>query len=94
MFAALTPDRKTLTLAVVNATDAEQQLDLNVAGLQVQRATAAVADDRQKSARHESRGPDRRRSTSPGDAGEGMRRTADGRADSIASIGACGGRGQ
>jgi len=36
MFAALTPDRKTLTLAVVNATDAERSFNLNVAGLQVQ----------------------------------------------------------
>ena len=36
MFAALTPDRKTLTLAVMNATDAERSFDLNVAGLRVQ----------------------------------------------------------
>ncbi|MGB7198933.1 MAG: alpha-N-arabinofuranosidase, partial [Acidobacteriaceae bacterium] len=36
MFAALTPDRKTLTLAVVNATDSEHSFDLNVAGLQLQ----------------------------------------------------------
>ncbi len=35
MFAALTPDRKYLTLAVVNATDAEQHFDLKVAGLRV-----------------------------------------------------------
>ncbi len=33
MFAALTPDRKFLTLAVVNATDSEQKFNLNVAGL-------------------------------------------------------------
>jgi alpha-N-arabinofuranosidase len=36
MFAALTPDRKTLTLAVVNATDAEHSFDLNVSGLRLQ----------------------------------------------------------
>ncbi|MGO9936901.1 MAG: alpha-N-arabinofuranosidase [Terracidiphilus sp.] len=34
-FAALTPDRKFLTLAVVNATDSEQKLDLDVRGLQL-----------------------------------------------------------
>jgi len=33
MFAALTPDRKFLLLAVVNATDSEQKFDLNVAGV-------------------------------------------------------------
>ncbi len=33
MFAALTPDRKFLTLAVVNATESEQKFDLNVAGV-------------------------------------------------------------
>ena len=33
MFAALTPDRKYLTLAVVNATESEQKFDLNVAGV-------------------------------------------------------------
>ena len=32
MFAALTPDRKYLTVAVVNATDKAQELDLNVIG--------------------------------------------------------------
>ncbi|MEJ2010576.1 MAG: alpha-N-arabinofuranosidase, partial [Acidobacteriota bacterium] len=32
MFAALTPDRKFLTLAVVNATEKEQTFDLNVTG--------------------------------------------------------------
>jgi alpha-N-arabinofuranosidase len=32
MFAALTPDRKFLTLAVVNATDSEQNFDLGVTG--------------------------------------------------------------
>jgi alpha-N-arabinofuranosidase len=32
MFAALTPDRKFLELAVVNATDTQQKFDLNVAG--------------------------------------------------------------
>jgi alpha-L-arabinofuranosidase len=32
MFAALTPDRKFLTLAVVNATDSEQKFDLGVTG--------------------------------------------------------------
>ena len=36
MFAALTPDRKTLTLAVINATDSERSFDLNVAGLRLQ----------------------------------------------------------
>jgi len=35
MFAALTPDRKFLTLAVVNATETEQKLDLIVSGAQV-----------------------------------------------------------
>ncbi|HEY3626627.1 MAG TPA: alpha-N-arabinofuranosidase [Terracidiphilus sp.] len=35
VFAALTPDRKFLTVAVVNATDSEQKLDLNLAGAQV-----------------------------------------------------------
>ncbi|MFZ0394691.1 MAG: alpha-N-arabinofuranosidase [Terracidiphilus sp.] len=35
VFAALTPDRKFLTVAVVNATDSEQKLDLNVAGTEV-----------------------------------------------------------
>jgi len=35
MFAAITPDHKFLTLAVVNATAAEQQFDLNVKGVQV-----------------------------------------------------------
>jgi len=35
MFAALTPDHKYLTVAVVNATDAEQKLALNVAGTQL-----------------------------------------------------------
>ncbi|MGH9585797.1 MAG: alpha-N-arabinofuranosidase, partial [Acidobacteriaceae bacterium] len=33
MFAALTPDRKYLTIAVVNATDSERNFDLNVAGM-------------------------------------------------------------
>jgi alpha-N-arabinofuranosidase len=33
MFAALTPDRKFLTLAVVNATESEEKFDLNVAGV-------------------------------------------------------------
>jgi alpha-N-arabinofuranosidase len=33
MVAALTPDRKFLTLAVVNATESEQKFDLNVAGV-------------------------------------------------------------
>jgi alpha-N-arabinofuranosidase len=32
MFAALTPDRKYLTIAVVNATESEQKFDLNVTG--------------------------------------------------------------
>jgi alpha-N-arabinofuranosidase len=32
MFAALTPDRKYLTIAVLNATEAEQKFDLNVTG--------------------------------------------------------------
>lgn len=35
MVAALTPDRKFLTLAVVNATDSEQKFSLNVAGLRL-----------------------------------------------------------
>lgn len=35
VFAALTPDRKFLTIAVVNATDSEQKLDLNVTGTQI-----------------------------------------------------------
>ncbi|MGA8043912.1 MAG: alpha-N-arabinofuranosidase, partial [Terracidiphilus sp.] len=35
MFAALTPDQKFLTLAVVNATESEQRFDLNVAGAQL-----------------------------------------------------------
>jgi alpha-N-arabinofuranosidase len=35
MFAALTPDHKFLTLAVVNATGSEQSFDLNVAGLRL-----------------------------------------------------------
>jgi alpha-N-arabinofuranosidase len=35
MFAALTPDHKYLTLAVVNATDAEQHFDLNVSGVRL-----------------------------------------------------------
>ncbi|MGC2635915.1 MAG: alpha-N-arabinofuranosidase [Acidobacteriaceae bacterium] len=36
MFAALTPDRKFLTLAVVNATDAEQSFALNITGAQLE----------------------------------------------------------
>ena len=32
MFAALTTDRKYLTIAVVNATESEQKFDLNVTG--------------------------------------------------------------
>ena len=32
MFAALTADRKYLTIAVVNATESEQKFDLNVTG--------------------------------------------------------------
>ena len=35
MFAALTPDRKYLTLAVVNATETEQSFDLTLAGVQM-----------------------------------------------------------
>ncbi len=35
MFAALTPDHKFLTVAVVNATDTEQKFELNVAGMQL-----------------------------------------------------------
>ncbi len=35
MFAALTPDRKNLTVAVVNATEAPQRLDLNVTGMRL-----------------------------------------------------------
>ena len=33
MVAALSPDRKSLVLSVVNATDSQQTFDLNVAGL-------------------------------------------------------------
>lgn len=36
MFAALTPDRKYLTIAVVNATDAEQKFDLDAAGVHLE----------------------------------------------------------
>jgi alpha-L-arabinofuranosidase len=36
MFAALTPDRKYLTIAVVNATESEQKLDLNVSGARLE----------------------------------------------------------
>jgi alpha-N-arabinofuranosidase len=32
MFAALTPDHKTLVLSVVNATDKEQKVDMSVTG--------------------------------------------------------------
>lgn len=35
MFAALSPDRKTLTLAVVNATDSQQAFDLKVQGVRL-----------------------------------------------------------
>ncbi|MGO8757471.1 MAG: alpha-N-arabinofuranosidase [Terracidiphilus sp.] len=35
MFAALTPDRKFLLLAVVNATESEQKFDLNVSGVRL-----------------------------------------------------------
>ena len=35
IFAALSPDRKFLNIAVVNATDSEQKLDLNVTGVQL-----------------------------------------------------------
>ena len=35
MFAALTPDHKYLTLAVVNATDSERSFDLNIAGVRL-----------------------------------------------------------
>jgi alpha-N-arabinofuranosidase len=35
MFAALTPDRKHLHLAVINATESEQKFDLNVAGVRL-----------------------------------------------------------
>jgi len=35
MFGALTPDRRFLTLAVVNATESEQKFDLNVSGAHV-----------------------------------------------------------
>ena len=35
MVAALTPDRKFLTLAVVNATESEQKFDLNVSGMRL-----------------------------------------------------------
>lgn len=36
MFAALTPDRKYLTVSVVNATDKAQKLDLNVSGARLE----------------------------------------------------------
>jgi alpha-L-arabinofuranosidase len=36
MFAALTPDRKYLTLAVVNATESEQRFELNVSGARLE----------------------------------------------------------
>ena len=36
MFAALSPDRKFLTLAVVNATESEQKFDLNVSGTRLE----------------------------------------------------------
>lgn len=39
IFAALTPDRKFLTLAVVNATDSEQKLDLNLKGVRLEGAS-------------------------------------------------------
>lgn len=35
MFAALTPDRKFLNLAVINATESEQKFELNVAGVRL-----------------------------------------------------------
>jgi alpha-N-arabinofuranosidase len=35
MFAALSPDRRFLTLAVVNATELEQKFDLNVSGIRL-----------------------------------------------------------
>ncbi|MGH9528298.1 MAG: alpha-N-arabinofuranosidase [Terriglobales bacterium] len=35
MFAALTPDHKFLTVAVINATESEQKFDLNVAGMRL-----------------------------------------------------------
>ena len=46
MFAALTPDHKYLTLAVVNATETEQKFNLNVTGVTARRAIDIVADDR------------------------------------------------
>src|SRR5208337_4547633 len=36
MFAALTPDRKYLTVAVVNATESEQKFDLNITGARLE----------------------------------------------------------
>ena len=36
MFAALTADRKYLTIAVVNATESEQKVDLNLAGARLE----------------------------------------------------------
>jgi alpha-N-arabinofuranosidase len=39
VFAALTPDRKYLNVAVVNATDSEQKLDLNFTGARIEGAT-------------------------------------------------------
>ncbi len=36
MFAALTPDRRSLNLAVVNATDSDRKFDLNVSGVRVE----------------------------------------------------------
>jgi alpha-N-arabinofuranosidase len=40
MFAALTPDRKFLTLSVVNATDSEKRFALNLAGAEEEGAPA------------------------------------------------------
>jgi len=47
MFGALTPDRRFLTLAVVNATESEQKFDLNVSGAHVA-ARRRFADDREE----------------------------------------------
>jgi alpha-N-arabinofuranosidase len=41
MFAALTPDRKFLTLVVVNATESEQKFDLKVSGARLEEKPTA-----------------------------------------------------
>ena len=74
MFAALTPDRKFLTLAVVNATESEQKFDLNVSGCGW-RAIDAVADDRERPGRCQPRWPG---AAGRGERDRDRRRPADG----------------